>query len=43
MSVNKYPTILNSIFNESARHGRYDINPVRAVHQFREPPGRDRS
>jgi integrase len=41
-SVNKYRTILNSIFNESVRHGRYDVNPVRAVHQFREPPGRDR-
>jgi integrase len=41
-SVNKYRTILNSIFNEAARHGRYDANPVRGVHQFREPPGRDR-
>ncbi|HUL03813.1 MAG TPA: hypothetical protein VLV16_11350 [Gemmatimonadales bacterium] len=41
-SVNHYRTILNSIFNEAVRHGRYDWNPVRAVHQFREPPGRDR-
>jgi integrase len=41
-SVNHYRTILNSIFNEAVRHGRYDTNPVRAVHQFREPPGRDR-
>ncbi len=41
-SVNHYRTILNSIFNEAIRHGRYDANPVRAIHQFREPPGRDR-
>lgn len=41
-SVNKYRTILNSMLNESVRHGRYYVNPVRAVHQFREPPGRDR-
>jgi integrase len=41
-SVNHYRTILNSIFNEAIRHGRYDVNPVRAIHQFREPPGRDR-
>ncbi len=41
-SANHYRTILNSIFNEAIRHGRYDANPVRAVHQFREPPGRDR-
>jgi len=41
-SVNHYRTILNSIFNEAVRHGRYDANPVRAIHQFREPPGRDR-
>jgi integrase len=41
-SVKHYRTILNSIFNEAVRHGRYDGNPVRAVHQFREPPGRDR-
>lgn len=41
-SVNHYRTILNSIFNEAVRHGRYDTNPVRAIHQFREPPGRDR-
>jgi len=41
-SVNHYRTILNSIFNEAVRHGRYDVNPVRAIHQFREPPGRDR-
>ena len=38
-SVNHYRTILNSIFNEAIRHGRYDANPVRAIHQFREPPG----
>jgi hypothetical protein len=41
-SVNHYRTILNSIFNQAVRHGRYDANPVRAIHQFREPPGRDR-
>jgi integrase len=41
-SVNHYRTILNSIFNEAIQYGRYDTNPVRAVHQFREPPGRDR-
>jgi len=41
-SVNHYRTILNSIFNEAIRHGRYDVNPIRAIHQFREPPGRDR-
>ena len=41
-SVNHYRTIRNSIFNEAVRHGRYDTNPVRAIHQFREPPGRDR-
>jgi integrase len=41
-SVNYYRTILNSIVNEAVRHGRYDANPVRAIHQFREPPGRDR-
>jgi integrase len=41
-SVNHYRTILNSIFNEAIRQGRYDANPVRAVHQFREPPGRNR-
>ena len=41
-SVNHYRTILNSIFNEAVRHGRYDTNPVRAIHQYHEPPGRDR-
>jgi integrase len=41
-SVNHYRTILNSIFNEAIRHGRYDANPIRAIHQFRGPPGRDR-
>src|SRR5258708_24276079 len=41
-SVNNYRTILNSIFNEAIRNGRYDANPVRAIHQYREPPGRDR-
>jgi integrase len=41
-SVNHYRTILNSIFSEAIRHGRYDANPIRAIHQFREPPGRDR-
>lgn len=42
-SLNHYRTILNSIFNEAIRHGRYDANPVRAIHhQFREPPVRDR-
>src|SRR5262245_30085962 len=41
-SVNHYRTILNSIFNEAIRRGRYEVNPVRAIHQYREPPGRDR-
>ena len=30
------------IFNEAIRHGRYDITPIKVIHQFREPPGRDR-
>ena len=41
-SVNHYRTILNSVFNEATRHGRYGTNPARAIHQFREPPRRDR-
>ena len=37
-SVNHYRTIVNSIFNEALRHGRYDANPILGIHQFREPP-----
>lgn len=41
-SVNHYRTIMNSVFNFAIKWKQYDENPVRAVHQFREPPGRDR-
>jgi integrase len=41
-SVNHYRTIMNSVYNFAIRWKQYDENPVRAVHQFTEPPGRDR-
>jgi integrase len=40
-STNKYRTILNSTFSFSIRWGKFDQNPVSAVPQRREPPGRD--
>ncbi len=41
-SVNKYRTILCSTFNFALRRHKYDLNPVSAVHQRKEPPGQDR-
>ena len=41
-SINKYRTILCSTFNFAIRRGKYDKNPVIAVPQRQEPPGRDR-
>ena len=41
-SVNHHRTIVNGIFNFAATRGRFDRNPVAAVRQRREPPGRDR-
>jgi integrase len=41
-SVNHHRTILNGIFNFAVRRGRFDKNPIAAVRQQREPPGRDR-
>lgn len=41
-SVNHHRTILNGIFNFALRRGKYDKNPVAAVRQRQEPPGRDR-
>jgi hypothetical protein len=41
-SVNHHRTILNGIFNFAVRRGRFDKNPVAAVRQRPEPPGRDR-
>jgi integrase len=41
-SVNHYRTIVNSVFNFAIKRKTYDENPVRAVPQIREPPGRDR-
>lgn len=41
-SVNHHRTILNGIFNFAVRRGKYDQNPVAAVRQRQEPPGRDR-
>jgi len=40
-SKNQYRTILSSIFSFNIKRGRYDMNPVKAVSQEREPPGRD--
>lgn len=41
-SANHYRTILNSTFNFAIARKKFDFNPVKAVHQFPEPPGRDR-
>ena len=41
-SINHYRTILNSVFNFSKKRALYDQNPIAAVRQYREPPGRDR-
>jgi len=40
-TVNKYRTILCSTFNFAMRWEKFDANPVTAVPQRREPPGRD--
>jgi len=41
-SVNHYRTMMNSTFNFAIRRKKFDYNPVAAVHQLPEPPGRDR-
>jgi integrase len=41
-SVNQHRTIINSVFNHAIKRGKYDRNPVSAVPQRKEPPGRDR-
>ena len=41
-SVNHHRTIINGIFNFAIKRGRFDKNPVAAVRQRPEPPGRDR-
>jgi len=41
-SVNHHRTIVNGIFNFAVKRGKFDRNPVAAVPQRREPPGRDR-
>jgi integrase len=41
-SVNHHRTIVNGIFNFAMKRGRFDRNPVAAVKQRPEPPGRDR-
>jgi integrase len=40
--VNHHRTIVNGIFNFAVKRGKFDRNPVAAVPQRREPPGRDR-
>jgi integrase len=40
-SRNQYRTIMSSIFSFNIKRGRYDVNPVKAVQQEKEPPGRD--
>jgi integrase len=40
-SKNQYRTILSSIFSFNIKRGRYDVNPVIAVRQEKEPAGRD--
>jgi integrase len=40
-TINKYRTILCSTFNFAIRWDKFDRNPVRAVPQRTEPPGRD--
>lgn len=41
-SINHHRTIVNGIFNFAVKRGRFDKNPVGAVPQWQEPPGRDR-
>jgi integrase len=41
-TINKHRTILCSTFNFAIKRDKYDRNPVKAVPQRREPPGRDR-
>ena len=41
-TINKYRTILCSTFNFAIKRQKYDRNPVEAVPQRKEPPGRDR-
>ena len=41
-SVNHHRTIFNGIFNFAIKRLRFDKNPVAAVRQRPEPPGRDR-
>ena len=41
-TVNQHRTILNSVSNFAIKREKYDRNPVRAVAQRKEPPGRDR-
>src|SRR5882672_1736074 len=41
-SVNHHRTIVNGIFNFAVKRGQFDRNPVAAVRQRPEPPGRDR-
>jgi integrase len=41
-TINKHRTILCSAFNFAIKRGKYDRNPVTAVPQRKEPPGRDR-
>jgi integrase len=41
-SVNHHRTIVNGIFNFAVKRGQFDRNPVTAVRQRVEPPGRDR-
>lgn len=41
-SINHHRTIVNGILNFAVKRGRFDRNPVAAVRQRPEPPGRDR-
>jgi len=41
-SINHHRTIVNGLFNFAVKRGRFDKNPVAAVRQRPEPPGRDR-
>ena len=40
--VNAHRTVLSGIFSFATKHSRYDQNPVKAVPQINEGPGRDR-
>ena len=40
--MNHHRTIVNGIFNFAVKRGRFDRNPVAAVRQRPEPPGRER-